>query len=145
MKRAAPGCWQASVVRPALCWRVDTIPKPDGLAWPRCGPSSNQNRTQRGRCAALCSLGSSQVRPPFEVRSAVGFAAITDGGDVEGVAAVVEAEPVVADAQAELGRLDVLEALHVALTGGGEVGQGAEKAQGSWLVNGAELWRVAHP
>ena len=62
-------------------------------------------------------------------RLAVGFAAVLDGGDVEGVFVVVEAEPVIADAQAELGRLGVLEALHIALAGGGEVGQGAEKAQ----------------
>ena len=60
--------------------------------------------------------------------SAVDFAAMLDGGDVEGVAVVLEAEPVVADAQAELGRLDVLEALHVALAGGGEVGQGLQNA-----------------
>jgi hypothetical protein len=33
-------------------------------------------------------------------RLAVGFAAVPDGGDVEGVAVVVEAEPVVADAEA---------------------------------------------
>jgi hypothetical protein len=52
---------------------------------------------------------------------------VLDGGDVEGVAVVVKAEPVIADAQAELGGLDVLEALHIALASGGEVGQGAEK------------------
>jgi hypothetical protein len=34
-----------------------------------------------------------------------------DGSDEEGLAVIVEAEPVVADAEAELGRLDVLEAL----------------------------------
>ncbi len=51
----------------------------------------------------------------------------------------MEAEPVIADAQAELGRLDVLETFYVALAGGGEVGQGAEKAQGGGLVDGAEL------
>jgi hypothetical protein len=62
-----------------------------------------------------------------------------DGGDVEGMALVVEAEPVVADAEAELGRLDVLEALHVALAGGGEMGQGLQNAQGGRLVDGAEL------
>ena len=73
------------------------------------------------------------------LRLAVGLAAVLDGSDVEGVAVVVEAEPVVADAEAELGRLDVLEALHVALAGGGEVGQGAEKAHSSRLVDGAEL------
>ena len=72
-------------------------------------------------------------------RLAVGFAAVLDGSDVEGVAVIVEAKPVIADPQAELGRLDVPEALHVALAGGGEVGQGAEKAQSGRLVDGAEL------
>jgi hypothetical protein len=79
------------------------------------------------------------VSPDECSRLAVGFAAVLDGGDIEGVAVVVEAEPVIADAQAELWRLDVLEALHVALAGGGEVGQGAEKAQSDRLVDGAEL------
>ena len=72
-------------------------------------------------------------------RLAVGFAAVLDGSDIEGVAVIMEANPVIADAQAELGRLDILEALHVALAGGGEVGQGAEKAQGGRPVDGAEL------
>jgi hypothetical protein len=42
------------------------------------------------------------------MKSAVGFATVLDCGDVEGMAVVVEPEPVVANAQAELGRLDVL-------------------------------------
>lgn len=53
---------------------------------------------------------------------------MADGGDEEGVAVVVEAEPVIADAEAELGRFDVLEAFYVAVSGGGEVGQCAENA-----------------
>ena len=72
---------------------------------------------QAGRCATLCSIGSSRVRPAFETCSAVDFASVLDGGDVEGVAVVVEAEPVVADAQAELGRLDVLVAVGTIITG----------------------------
>ena len=62
-----------------------------------------------------------------------------DGGDVEGVAVVVEAEPVIADAQAELGRFDVLEAFYVALAGGGEISESVQNAQGGGLVDGAEL------
>ena len=65
-----------------------------------------------------------------------------DGGDIECVAVVVEAKAVVAKAQAELGRLDVLEAFYVTLAGGCEVGQGAEKSQGGGLVDGAELGLV---
>jgi len=38
-----------------------------------------------------------------------------DGGDVEGVAVVVEAHPIIADAKSELWRIDVLKALYVSL------------------------------
>ena len=50
----------------------------------------------------------------YKGRLAVGFAAVLDGGDVEGVAFVMEAEPIVADSQAELGRLGVSTELIVA-------------------------------
>jgi hypothetical protein len=59
-----------------------------------------------------CSLDTSAAEP----ESAVGFAAMLDGGDVESLAVVLEAEPVVSDAEAELWRLDVLEAFYVALS-----------------------------
>ncbi len=62
-----------------------------------------------------------------------------DGGDEEGVAVVVEAEPVVSDAEAELGRLDALESFYVALAGGGEGGESMKNAEGGGLVDGAEL------
>ena len=52
-----------------------------------------------------------------------------DGGDVEGVSVVVEAE-------AELGRFDVLEAFYVSLSGGGE---SVKNAEGGCLVDVAEL------
>ena len=51
-----------------------------------------------------------------------------DGCDVKGLAVVVEAEPVVANAKAEFGRLDVLEALHISFAGRGEESQGAQNA-----------------
>ena len=53
--------------------------------------------------------------------SAVGFAAMLDGGDFEGVGGHVKADAVVADAESGLGRVDILQALHVALGGGGPV------------------------
>ena len=62
-----------------------------------------------------------------------------DGGDVEGLAVVMEAEPVVTYAQPELGRFNVLKTLYVALASGGEVGQSTQNAQGGRLVDGAEL------
>ena len=62
-----------------------------------------------------------------------------DGGDVQGVSVVVEAEPVVPDAEAELGWLDILEALYVSLSGGGVCGESLKNAESGCLVDGAEL------
>jgi len=108
VKHAVPGRCRASVARSAVCCEVDTIPKPDGLAEPLYGPSSNQNRTQLARCPALFEPGPAIVRGRIEGGSAVGFAAMLDGQDEDGIAVVVEADAVVADAQPHLGRLDVL-------------------------------------
>jgi hypothetical protein len=47
-------------------------------------------------------------------RSAVGFTAVLDGEDEDGIAVIVEAHTVVTDAQAQFGRLEVLKALYVA-------------------------------
>lgn len=52
---------------------------------------------------------------------------------------IVKADAVVADTQPELGRLDVLETLHVAFSGAQIAGQCMENAEGSRLVDGAEL------
>jgi hypothetical protein len=46
----------------AMCWSIDTIPKPDGLAGPVPGPESNRDATKAGRCPALFVMGSSAVR-----------------------------------------------------------------------------------
>jgi hypothetical protein len=59
--RAVYGDQRASMALAAVCCDPDTIPKPDGLAGPQCGPSSNQNRTQPGRCAVLSGTRSSGV------------------------------------------------------------------------------------
>jgi hypothetical protein len=53
-------------------------------------------------------LGESKLSLRSLGGSAVVFAAVPDAGDFEGVAEVVEADAVVADAEAEFGRLDVL-------------------------------------
>jgi hypothetical protein len=60
MKHAAAGRFRGSVTHPAVCWSQDTIPKPDGLAGPRCGPKIERG-TNEGR--TLSGL----VRVPFEV------------------------------------------------------------------------------
>jgi hypothetical protein len=52
----------------------------------------------------------SRVRVLSFGRSPVGFAAVFHGRDAYGVSLVMEADAVVADAEAELGRLDALEA-----------------------------------
>ncbi len=72
-------------------------------------------------------------------RSAVGFAAVFDGSDANGVFVFMEAHAVVADAEAELGRLDVLEMLDVALASVQIAGERMEDAESSGLIDGAEL------
>ncbi len=64
-----------------------------------------------------------------------------DGEDKDGVAEVAEAKAVVADAQPQFGRLDVLEALHVALAGGKIAGHDVQDAQSGGLIDGAEVGR----
>jgi hypothetical protein len=71
--------------------------------------------------------------------SAVGFAAVPDGEDFDGVAEIMEADAVVADAEPELRGIDVLETFYVAFAGGEETGQSMEDTKRSWLVDGAEL------
>src|SRR5258708_18525077 len=73
------------------------------------------------------------------MRSAVGFAAVFHSSDANGISVVMEADAVVADAKAELGRLDVLETLDVALASVQIAGQRMEDAESSGLIDGAEL------
>ena len=49
------------------CCDPDTIPKPDGLAGPQRGPSSNENRMQIARCPVLFE----HVRLPSGIRGQV--------------------------------------------------------------------------
>jgi hypothetical protein len=71
-------------------------------------------------------------------RSAVGFAAVFDGSDANGVFVFMEAHVLVADAEAELGRLDdVLEMLDVARASVQIAGQPMEDAESSGLIDGA--------
>lgn len=72
-------------------------------------------------------------------RLAVGFATVLYGEDFDGIAEVMEAEAIVADAEPELWRVDVLEALYVAFAGGKETGQSVEDAECGGLVDSAEL------
>ena len=65
--------------------------------------------------------------------SPVGFATVFHGGDANGVSLVMEADAVVADAKAELGRLDVLEPLDVAFAGVQIAGQRVEDTEGGGL------------
>ncbi len=65
--RAVRSGQRASVALVAVCCEVDTIPKPDGLAGPLCGPFSNQNRTQLAQCPVLFE----RVRLPSDIRGQV--------------------------------------------------------------------------
>jgi hypothetical protein len=100
----------------------------EAASGPKIERGTNKGRTLSGL-----------VRDGFEVcsGSAVDFAAMLDAGDFDGIAEVMEAGAVVTDAEAELGRFNVLEALHIALAGVDELGQGVEDAQGGVLVDGA--------
>jgi hypothetical protein len=71
--------------------------------------------------------------------SAVGFAAVFYGSDAKGVSVVMETHAVVADPQPELRRFDVLETLDIAFAGFQIAGQRVEDAEGSRLIDGAEL------
>lgn len=61
------------------------------------------------------------------------------GSDVEGMAVIMKPKTVIANAESELGRLDVLKPLHVTLACGGEVGQSMKNTQRCGLFDGAEL------
>ena len=112
--------------------------------------------TQKTRCSATDVRG--HVTPEWELPSnlgflcgnllkakgmvralAVGFAAMANGDDFDGIGDVVKAEPVVADAEPELGRINALELMDIALAGGDDPGERVEGAEGGSLVNGAKL------
>ena len=69
--------------------------------------------------------------------SAVDFAAVLDGEDEDGIAVVIEADAVVADAEAHFGRLDVLKTFYVAFTGDEIAGEGVQDAHRRRLIDGA--------
>lgn len=81
----------------------------------------------------------------FEVRSgcacslAVGFAAVFYGEDQDGISEIVEADAVVADAETELWRLDVLEALDIAFAGGEITSHDMQDTERGGLVDSAEV------
>ena len=70
-------------------------------------------------------MGGSGLRDPLEpweqtienslASSAICVAPMLDSSDVQSVTVILEAEPVIADAQPKLGRLNTLKALHIAL------------------------------
>jgi hypothetical protein len=70
---------------------------------------------------------------------AIGFAAMLYGEDFEGVVPIVKAKPVVAEAQAELRRFDVLESLDIAFTASDESGERVQDAECCLPINSAEL------
>jgi hypothetical protein len=70
---------------------------------------------------------------------AIGFVAVFYGGNANDVPKVMEAHAVVADPETKLGRLDVLEALDVAFASVQKAEQRMKDAEGSGLIDGAEL------
>jgi len=80
----------------------------------------NGKRAVSGECVGFVRCLSGAAFDRFDgrqSRSAVGFAAVFYGGDANGVFAFMEAHAIVADAQPELRRFDILETLHVAFAG----------------------------
>jgi hypothetical protein len=72
-------------------------------------------------------------------RLAVGFAAVFYGEDQDGISEIVEAGAIVADAETELWRLDVLEALDIAFAGGEITSHDMQDAERGGLVDSAEV------
>jgi hypothetical protein len=70
---------------------------------------------------------------------------MSNRGDIEGIAKVAEAEAVIAYAEPELGRFNVLQALHIALACGSKAGEGMKNAQGDWLLDRTKLHLCLFP
>ena len=60
------------------------------------------------------------------------------GENLDGVTEIMEADAKIADAEAELGRFDVLEPLDIAFASGDETGQCVEDAECCGLIDSAE-------
>ncbi len=61
------------------------------------------------------------------------------GEDQDRIAEIVEANPVVADAEAQLWRLNIPEVLDVAFTGGEITSHSMQDAEGGGAIDGAEV------
>ena len=70
---------------------------------------------------------------------AVNFAAVFDRQNLKRVAKVIVADPVIADTEAKLRRLDVLEAFDIAFADGEEAGQCVKDTEGCRLINSAKV------
>jgi hypothetical protein len=68
-----------------------------------------------------------------------GFAAVLYSEDHDGIAEIMKADAVVADAETEFGRLDILEALDIAFARGQRTSHNMQNAECSSLVNGAKV------
>jgi len=118
----------------------DTIPC--ALRLRRNARRGAEKHAASGECSGFVRRLSGLV---FEVRSgcacssAVGFAAVFYGEDQDGVSEIMEADAVVADAEAELWRLDVLEALDIAFVGGEITSHDMQDAERGGLVDSAEV------
>ena len=71
--------------------------------------------------------------------SPIGLAPVFYGKYFDSVAEIVKADAVIADPETELRRFDILQALHVAFSGSQKARQSVEDAEGSGLIDGAEV------
>jgi hypothetical protein len=69
----------------------------------------------------------------------VGLATVLHGEDHDGIAEIMKADAVVADAEAELGRLDALEALDIAFAVGEITSHNMQDAECCGLIDRAKV------
>jgi hypothetical protein len=62
-----------------------------------------------------------------------------DGENHDGIATIMEPDSVSTDAQAKLGRFDVLKALYIAFPGVNEARQTVENSHRGWLIDGPDI------
>jgi hypothetical protein len=87
----------------------------------------------------FCQFHHEDAKQGWRRWSAVGFATVFYGENHNGIAEIVEADAVVADAQTELGRLDILEALDIAFARSEVASYHVQNAECGSLVDGAQV------
>jgi hypothetical protein len=67
------------------------------------------------------------------------YAAVADAEDLEPIAVIVKANPVIAEAEAQFGRISALEPLHVAFLSREKAREPVQEIEGVVAVDGANI------